>query len=104
MGSGAAEQIHFIGAGGGDEQLSIFYTGLEQGIHGGAVAVNAHHIELLLALLQNPGIDVDEGNVVALGAQQAGQRGADLAVAGNDDVHKYTSSLRTILQIILSIP
>ena len=92
VGSGAAQQIHFVGTCGGDEQLRIPDTGLQQRFHGCTVAVNRHHVVLFLAGSQNPRIDVDEGDVVTFGGQQTGQSGADLAVTGDDDIHKSTSS------------
>ena len=91
MSRGAAEQIHFVGIGGRDQKLRIPHTGLQQSVHGSAVSVNAHDIIALLTCFQNTGIGVDEGNVVTFGAEQAGQSAANLAVTGNNNIHKLTS-------------
>ena len=88
VGGGAAQQVNFVCIGGGNQKIRLLHACLEQDVHGHTVAGNRHHIVLLQGFLQNMGVLVDQGHIVALGRQQPCQRGAYLAVTGNNNVHK----------------
>ena len=96
MGSGAAQQVHFVRTGGGNEQIRIQDAGLLQNIHGGTVSVDGNYVVTLHAGLQDPGIGVDNRNIVAFGNQLPGQGGANLTVARNDNIHKKPPEKRKI--------
>ena len=87
VGRGAAQQIDFVLAGGGDEKIRVLDLGLGQHGHGGAVALHAEHIVALHAFRQHLAVGIDQGNVVALRGELAGQGGPYLAVACDNDVH-----------------
>ena len=101
MGGHAAEQVHLVGVGGGDEQVGLPDPRLLQGGHGGAVALNAHYVVLLHGLFQDQIVQVDEGQVVALGAELTGQGEAHLAVACDDDVHVISLQKKKIFPKLL---
>ena len=87
MGSSAAQQIHFVCAGCCDQQIRILNTCLTQHMHGSAVAVHRHNIIALHAVFQHLRIQIDQGDVTALGGKLTGQGSAYLAVACNDNIH-----------------
>ena len=91
MGRGAAQKIHFVGAGGGDEQIRVLHTGVQQHIHGGAVAVDGDDIVAFQTAAEHLIVGIHQGDVVALGRQLAGQGGAHLTGSGNDNVHGKAS-------------
>ncbi len=52
MGSHTAQQIHFIGTGGGNDQVGTVHTGPEQDLLGGTVSTDRHGFKLLHRLFQ----------------------------------------------------
>ena len=87
MGCGAAQQVHFICAGGGNQQIRIHNTGLTQDIHGSAVALYGNHIVAFHTVFQAFELGIDYGNIVAFGGELTGQGSANFAVTCNDYVH-----------------
>ena len=91
VGSGAAQKIHFVGAGGGNKQIRILHTGVQQHLHGGAVAMNGDDIVALQTAAENLIVGIHQSDVIALGRQLAGQSGAYLTSSGNDNIHGKAS-------------
>ena len=87
VGGHAAKQVHFVRIGHSNEKIRILHAGLAQSGHGGAVALNSHHIIGVHGAVQHMRVFVNQGQVVALGRELAGQRGADLTAACNNNFH-----------------
>ena len=87
VGGGAAQQIDFVRACGGDQQIRRLHTGLTQHLHRGAVALDGDHVVALHAVFQPLELGVDDRHVVALSCKLAGQGSAYLAVTRNDNIH-----------------
>ena len=103
VGSGAAQQVNLVRIRGGNQKICLLHACLKQDVHGHTVAGNRHHIVLLQGFLQNMGVLVDQGHIVTFGRQQPRQRGADLSVSRNDNVHKPLQ-IGENLQILFIIP
>ena len=96
----AAQQVQLIRAGDRDKHVGFFNSGFGQGVDGGAIAHNAHHVVGLAQVLHAGLVRVDDRYVVALLAELPRQRCADLAAAHQNDLHSRKflsfSSLREV--------
>ena len=96
VGGDAAQQIYFVHAGGGDEQVCFHNTCFLQNFHGSAIALDTHDVILLQIVVEHSGSGVDEGNVVTFGGEQPGQCGANHAGTCDDNVHRIPPVQETI--------
>ena len=94
----AAEHIGQVVGGDGHQQIGALDARVLLNPHSGAVASHGHHVIEVGKLLQHPLIGIDNHNVVILLGQQAGQHGADLAAAHNNDFHNVSPSGAGVLR------
>ena len=88
----AAQQVHFIGIGHGDQQIGVFYAGIHKGHHSGAVSLHAQNIILFHNGLQHLRVAVHNSKIVVIfGSQLLCQGVANLAKPCNDNFHASSS-------------
>ncbi len=83
----AGQKVQLIPAGGGNEHVGLLRPRLPQRDHGGPVAGDRHHVQLLRAGIEHLRVGVNDGNVMPLGGKLPGQSRSHLAVAYNNNVH-----------------
>ena len=93
LGGEAADHVHLVLAGGGDDHVCRLHPGLLQRADGGTVAVDAHDVQRLRGVGQSLLVGVDDGDVVVLPGELFRQGVAHLAVADDDDLHGDPSFL-----------
>ena len=67
--------------------IRILDACLQQHRHGGAVAVDSHHVQALHAGVQYLSIGIDQGNIMFFSGKLMGQRKADLSATCNNNIH-----------------
>ena len=83
----AAEHVRFVTGGGRNDEIRLFYAGIQQCACVRSVAADAQHIQRILAPLQNVLVLVDNHNVVSLAGQLLRNRMTDFAVPDDQYAH-----------------
>ena len=91
FGDQRAHQVRLVHAGDGDDQVSVPRPGLHQNADGGAVAVDAQHVQRAVRTVQVGGLIVHHRDVVLFLGQLLGNGIAHLAAAYDDDLHASSS-------------
>ncbi len=95
LGGAAGAEVGLIALGDGDEQVRVLGPGLLE--HRGQGGVAHHHpqVQAVRQPRQARDIGIDDGDLVGLGDQALGHRGADLTGAQDDDLHWGQWALKT---------
>ena len=88
----AAEHVDFIRGGGGDQDIGPIHFSLQQGRGVRAVAVDAHHVQIVFGFLDHNVILVNNGDVMLFAEEFFRQGMTDLAVADDQDPHVHSSN------------
>jgi hypothetical protein len=94
LGDLAGDQVDLVAGGHGHEQARFVRARLRQHARMRGVADDRADVELLGQLAQALVVGVDHGDVVVLGGERRGDRGADLARAEDQDLHWGRSFVR----------
>ena len=81
----AAQQVDFVGVGGGDEHVGLLGPRLQQHLPGDAVSFQAHHVQLVGQPVQGIAGHIHNGDAVALVRQMLGQGCPHLAASRDDN-------------------
>ena len=91
LGGVTAQQVDFVRAGGGDDNVRILSPCVLQHGAGGTTALDAHHVQLVGDAGQGIFGDVHHGDVVVLRGQVVGDGGAHLSGSGYDNIQNESS-------------
>ncbi len=87
MGDLAGDHVHLVRIGRGNDHVGIARAGAFEDVGIGGEARNALHVERIGRAAHQFGIVVDDGHIVLLAREMAGDLPADLARAADDDLH-----------------
>ena len=93
-GNRAAQQVQFVGACHGDDEIGLLQPRLHEHAQAGAVAADAHHVKDLGRIADDALARIHHGNIMPLADKPLGQRMAHLAASDDDDVHAGRFFLR----------
>ena len=88
-----ADDVHFVRAGHRQAEIGADHIGLKQHARFGGVAGDGPYVEFFVELPHLGGVAVDDGDAVAMMAEQFRDRGADSAGTQDDDFHRLARSV-----------
>ncbi len=98
-GDGGADEIGFVMAGDGDEEVGLLDADASEDFGRGSGAVDDVDIEVGFDESDLVRVAVDDGDVVAIACDPFGNVPADFTGAGNDDFHGYMFPESVIVEI-----
>ena len=105
FGGQAADHVHLVHTGGGNDHVRRIRAGFPQGGDGSAVPLDAHHIQRLRGTPEGVVVGIDDGDVMLLLGEVLRQSEAYLTVSHDDDLQtKFILSGKTPHTFQLIIP